>query len=83
MRLPIAYVAVVHKSHRVLSKLSHRKGIIASDVDEAVCPTAVETSWWVHDEERGWRLKVVGRTAAGRQLLVVLSLSMKLTGCGI
>ncbi|HXH57006.1 hypothetical protein [Iamia sp.] len=69
----VALIAVVAKSERVLEKVAHKHdGITPWEVDEAVVRTPVEASRWVHDDERGWRLKVAGRTAAGRRLLVVL-----------
>lgn len=64
---------MIHKSPAVLSKIAHtHDGITAEEVDEAGVLTPVEQSWWEHDENRGWRLFVVGTTARARRLLLVL-----------
>jgi hypothetical protein len=74
--MPVSYIAYVHKSSSVIDKLldpSHL-GITEWEVDEAVILTPVTNSWWDYDPDpaRGWRLMVVGTTAANRRLLVVL-----------
>ena len=74
--MPVSYIAVVYKSQVVVDKLlsPDHLGITEWEVDEAVVLTPVIESWWDYDPTpgRGWRLKVVGTTAANRRLLVVL-----------
>ena len=67
----IAYVAVVTISDHVLAKIGSKHGISEGDVWEAVHASSVLRSAWVEDE-RGSRLLVVGQTARGRSLRLVL-----------
>lgn len=54
--------------------LNKHDGITIEEVREAVLLTEVERSSWDWDEDpsRGWRLLIIGHTALGRRLLVVL-----------
>lgn len=76
MPRPVAYVAQVQDpSAELIDKLLIKHdGITLDEVREAVVLTDVERSVWDWDDDpfRGWRLLIVGRTALGRKLLVVL-----------
>lgn len=68
----VAYIALVMKSPMVVDKIASKHGVASWEVDEAVVLTPVLDSWWDYDQERGWRLMVIGTTEARRRLLVVL-----------
>lgn len=72
MPRPVAYIAVVYKSAVVADKITEKHKVRPWEVDEAVVLTQVEASWWDYDRDRGWRLMVIGTTAADRRLYVVL-----------
>lgn len=71
---PLAYVAVVKISDAMAIKIGDaRHGhLTRAEVREAVEVTRVDNSWWDDDPDRGLRLMVMGRTAEGHSVWVVL-----------
>ena len=67
----IVYVAVVQASDHVLEKIGSKHGIAHHEVNECVHPSSVLRSAWTEDE-RGPRLLILGATASGRRLRIVL-----------
>lgn len=55
------------------AKVRAKHNVMSWEVREAVVMTPVVRAAWDHDPDRGSRLLVVGITAAGRRLKVVLA----------
>lgn len=72
MPWPVAYIALVRASPNVERKILERHGVTMNEVWEAVVLTQVLRSAWDFDQQRGWRLLVVGETYESRRLNVVL-----------
>lgn len=67
MRQAIAHIFI---SPWVLAKINGKHGVTRQDVEDACRDYAKAT--WIFDEDRGWRLLVLGATSTGGKLRVIL-----------
>lgn len=67
-----AYIAEVHVSSAVASKLATKHNVTGSDVREALVLTRLERAGWEYDVRGRRRLLATGRVADGRRLNAVL-----------
>jgi hypothetical protein len=56
---------------RAMNEKINVKHQVSEDEVRSACARVID-SYWVHDEDRGWRLYVSGYTDSGAVLIVVL-----------
>jgi hypothetical protein len=66
------WIAEIRISEAMETKIRERRFVTGDEVREACIPDAYERAGWHDHPEHGRRLLVVGRTAQGKRLKIIL-----------